>query len=210
MTCVVWNWFLWFFRLAMSPCLPIWRLTFGALRCWLCQACSITVSKFSFVNELNVFQLVQRFFSFSTWTIHLSVVFNSEHSDWYHISLVISIGYFQQVRRYRETYRFWNIWRPHKSQFLCNYTGQLTSIAFYGQNGSVQNKLSNHLFLNVNLFPVLKKLFLLKSNGSIASCPYFQWEKIDKLFKNENFNLAMPTPVLQLVPLENTQCSTEC
>jgi hypothetical protein len=115
------------------------------------------------------------------------------------------IGYFQQVRRQRETNRFWNIRRPHKSQFLCNYTGQLTSIAFYGKNGYEQNKLSNRLFLNVNFFPVLKQLFLLKSNGWIASCPYFQWEKIDKLFINENFNLVRPTPVFQVVPLENTQ-----
>jgi hypothetical protein len=120
------------------------------------------------------------------------------------LDVLFHIGYFQQVRRHWEIYRFWNIWRPHKSQFLCNYTGQLTSIAFYGQNESV-NKLSNRLFLNVKIFPVLKKLFLLKSNGWIASCPYFQWEKIDKLFKNENFNLVRPTPVLQLVPLENTQ-----
>jgi hypothetical protein len=116
----------------------------------------------------------------------------------------LPIGYFQQGRRYRETYRFWNIWRPQKSQFLCNYTRELTSMAFYGQNGSV-NKLSNRLFLNINLFPVLKKLFFLKSKGWIASCPYFQWDKINKLFKNENFNLVRPTPVLQLVPLENTQ-----
>jgi hypothetical protein len=45
--------------------------------------------------------------------------------------------------------------------------GQLTSIAFYGQNRSVQNKLSNRLFMNWNFFPVLRKLFLLKSNGWI-------------------------------------------
>jgi hypothetical protein len=48
-------------------------------------------------------------------------------------------------------------------------------------------------------------------------------KKLIKLFKNENFNLVRPTPVLQLVPLENTQltifgmrtkfdsfCSTSC
>jgi hypothetical protein len=117
------------------------------------------------------------------------------------------IGYFQQVRRYRETCRFWSIWRPHNSQFLCNYMGELTSFAFYGQNGSV-NMWSNRLFLNANIFPVLKKLFLFKSNSWIASCPYFQWEKIDKLFKTGNFNLVRPTPVLQLVPLENTRLLT--
>jgi hypothetical protein len=80
-------------------------------------------------------------------------------------------------------------------------------ITFYRQNGFV-NKLSNRLFLFVNFFPVLKKSFLLKSNGWIASCPYFRWEKIDKLFKNKNFNLMRPTPVLQLVPLENTQLTS--
>jgi hypothetical protein len=45
----------------------------------------------------------------------------------------------------------------------------------------------------------------LKSNGWFASRPYFQWEKIDELFENKNVNLIRPTPVLQLVPLENTQ-----
>jgi hypothetical protein len=75
------------------------------------------------------------------------------------------------------------------------------------RNGSM-NELSNRLILNKNLFPVPKMPLLSKSNGRIASCPYLQWEKIDKLFKNENFNLVRPTPVLQFVPIENSQFSS--
>jgi hypothetical protein len=40
------------------------------------------------------------------------------------------IGYFRLVRRHRETCRFWNIWRPLKSQFLCNYTGCLGCFSY--------------------------------------------------------------------------------